>query len=78
MFEMVAFGVGITREAVRALKEADTMVGALIGSPHHVQRYLHRGLAFMREIRPVADVMDRLIDETIDGLRRAASIRIGA
>ncbi len=30
----------------------------------------------MREIEPVADVMDRLIDQTTAGLRRASSIRI--
>ncbi|MEZ5279194.1 MAG: nitronate monooxygenase [Acidimicrobiales bacterium] len=44
---MVAFGVGLTKEAVEALKDAGKMVGALIGSPRHVERYLDIGLDFL-------------------------------
>ncbi|MCP3991112.1 MAG: nitronate monooxygenase, partial [Actinomycetia bacterium] len=44
---MVAFGVGLTPEAVEALKEAGKIVGALVGSPRHVDRYLDLGLDFL-------------------------------
>lgn len=44
---VVAFGVGLTREGVVALQEAGKLVGAIVGSPHHVQRYLDIGLDFL-------------------------------
>lgn len=45
--ELVAFGVGLTAEAVERLKEAGKVVGALIGSPRHVDRYLDLELDFL-------------------------------
>ncbi len=45
--ELVAFGVGLTKDAVQRLQEAGKVVGALVGSPHHVDRYLDVGLDFL-------------------------------
>ncbi|MCP5029521.1 MAG: nitronate monooxygenase [Actinomycetia bacterium] len=44
---LVAFGVGLTKDAVDRLRDAGKTVGALIGSPHHVDRYLDVGLDFL-------------------------------
>lgn len=38
--DLVAFGVGLTADAVLRLKEAGKTVGALVGHPRHVERYL--------------------------------------
>lgn len=40
--ELVAFGVGLTPDAVKRLQAQGKLVGALIGSPHHFDAY--RGL----------------------------------
>ena len=45
--ELVAFGVGLTPDAVARLKSAGKVVGALIGSPHHFDAYRNVGLDFI-------------------------------
>ena len=45
--ELVAFGVGLTPDAVARLKSAGKVVGALIGSPHHFVAYRNVGLDFI-------------------------------
>ena len=45
--ELVAFGVGLTPDAVARLKSAGKVVGALIGSPHHFDAYRYVGLDFI-------------------------------
>jgi NAD(P)H-dependent flavin oxidoreductase YrpB (nitropropane dioxygenase family) len=45
--DLVAFGVGLTDDAVVRLKEAGKIVGALVGHPRHVERYEGLGLDFL-------------------------------
>jgi len=45
--DLVAFGVGLTEDAVIRLKEAGKTVGALVGHPRHVERYRGVGLDFL-------------------------------
>lgn len=45
--DLVAFGVGLTPDAVNRLKAAGKIVGALIGSPHHFDAYRDVGLDFI-------------------------------
>ncbi len=44
---LVAFGVGLTRQAVERLRTAGKLVGALVGHPRHVERYLDIELDFL-------------------------------
>ncbi len=45
--DLVAFGVGLTPDAVGRLKAVGKIVGALIGSPHHFDAYRDIGLDFI-------------------------------
>ncbi|MDP6688568.1 MAG: nitronate monooxygenase [Alphaproteobacteria bacterium] len=45
--DLVAFGVGLTPDAVSRLKAKGKIVGALIGSPRHFQAYRDVGLDFI-------------------------------
>ncbi len=45
--DLVAFGVGLTPDAVSRLKAAGKIVGALIGSPRHFDAYRDVGLDFI-------------------------------
>ncbi|MBL6953380.1 MAG: nitronate monooxygenase [Alphaproteobacteria bacterium] len=45
--EVVAFGVGLTPDAVSALKERGKTVGALIGNLHHFEAFRHLDLDFI-------------------------------
>ena len=45
--DMVAFGIGLTADAVARLKAKGKIVGALIGSPRHFQVYRDIGLDFI-------------------------------
>lgn len=44
---LVAFGVGLTADAVSRLREAGKLVGALVGHPRHVERYVDVELDFL-------------------------------
>jgi NAD(P)H-dependent flavin oxidoreductase YrpB (nitropropane dioxygenase family) len=45
--EMVAFGIGLTADAVQRLQAKGKVVGALIGHPHHFAAYQAMGLDFV-------------------------------
>lgn len=45
--DLVAFGVGLTEDAVQRLKAAGKIVGALVGSPRHFEAYRDVGLDFV-------------------------------
>lgn len=45
--DMVAFGIGLTADAVQRLKAQGKTVGALIGSPHHFESYRDMDLDFV-------------------------------
>jgi len=45
--DIVAFGIGLTEDAVKRLQARDKLVGALVGSPRHFESYRDIGLDFV-------------------------------
>lgn len=45
--DLVAFGIGLTEDAVKRLQARGKLVGALIGSPRHFEAYRNLGLDFI-------------------------------